>query len=167
MNYSREELTQSDATMNQMRNAIYHLERFMKINGVHDIKERIQRMGKNIAKTYIKSRKPIGYVNLDNLKDVIATIYKNVLNSNVSIELDENSKTLSVKDNDCALCKYPFSDVEVAGCELIVSLVTEFINLINEEAGIKSIKLESVGVMESRTMGHNSCIQNYKYSGGK
>ena len=46
MNYTRKELVRSEATMNQMRNAIYHLERFMKNNGITEIKERFRRMGK-------------------------------------------------------------------------------------------------------------------------
>ena len=82
MNYTREELVQSDATMNQLRNAIYHLERFMKLNGITDIRERLRRMGKNIAHTYNKYWKPIDSVNLDNVKDVLATLYKNVLKGN-------------------------------------------------------------------------------------
>lgn len=168
MNYSREELTQSDATMNQMRNAIYHLERFMKLNGVDDIRERVQRMGKNIAITYIKHWKPIDYVNLVNLKDVIATIYKNILNSSVSVDLDEVNNSIIVKDNDCPLCKYHFEDIDIAGCELISALVAEFINKLNESSGgNSSLHIESLAVEESRTIGHNYCIQSYKYHGGE
>ncbi|MHA1471919.1 MAG: hypothetical protein ACTSQW_02340, partial [Promethearchaeota archaeon] len=63
MNLTREELIQSDATMNQMRNMVYHLERFMKINGVSETREKLRRMGRNIARTYIKYWKPIDNVN--------------------------------------------------------------------------------------------------------
>ena len=58
MNFSRKELIQTDATMNQMRNSIYILARFMENNGVSDSKERLRRMGKNIARTYFNYWKP-------------------------------------------------------------------------------------------------------------
>ena len=114
-----------------------------------------------------KSWKPISYVNIENLKDVIATIYKNILNSNVNIEIIESENSIVVKDNDCPLCKYNFDDIDIAGCELIIALVAEFINRINEIAGVKSISLEPVGIQESRTLGHSHCIQNYRYLGGR
>jgi hypothetical protein len=106
-------------------------------------------------------------VNLVNLKDVIATIYKNILNSSVSVDLDEVNKTILVKDNDCPLCKYIFDDIDIAGCELISALVAEFINKLNERSeGKSSLRIESLAVEESRTMGHNYCVQSYKYQGG-
>ncbi len=100
MNLTREDLTQSDATMNQMRNMVYHLERFMKINGVTETRENLRRMGRNIARTYVKYWKPIDNINLSNVKDVITTIYKHVLNSTVSIEIDKSNKSITVHDND-------------------------------------------------------------------
>ena len=45
MNYSRNELVKSEATVNQMRNSIYILQRFMKVNGLTEIKQRLKRMG--------------------------------------------------------------------------------------------------------------------------
>ena len=81
MNLTREELIQSDATMNQMRNMVYHLLRFMKINGVSGTRENLRKMGRNIARTYIKYWKPIDIVNKANLNNVITTINKKILNS--------------------------------------------------------------------------------------
>ena len=45
MNFSRKELIESDATMNQMRNAIYELARIMERNGISDLKNRLRGMG--------------------------------------------------------------------------------------------------------------------------
>ncbi|MCK4480517.1 MAG: hypothetical protein KAV01_08315, partial [Candidatus Lokiarchaeota archaeon] len=106
MNYSRKDLVQTDATMNQMRNSIYILARFMEKNGVLDLKERLRKMGLNIAKTYIRYWKPTNVVTSSNLKDVITTIYQKVLNSSTSIEIDDTENLIRVQDYRCALCKY-------------------------------------------------------------
>ena len=164
MNLTREDLTQSDATMNQMRNMVYHLERFMKINGVTETRENLRRMGRNIARTYVKYWKPIDNINLSNVKDVITTIYKHVLNSTVSIEIDKSNKSITVHDNDCSLCKYHLNDIDVAGCEIIAAMVSEIITRINEEKS--SLLLEPSDILESRTFGHKSCIQSFKYKEG-
>lgn len=164
MNLTREDLIQSDATMNQMRNMVYHLERFMKINGVSRTRENLRRMGRNIARTYIKYWKPIDHVNKANVKNVITTIYKKILNSTVSVEIDEINNTIIVKDNDCSLCKYQFNDIDVAGCEIIASMISEIISCINKEKS--SLILQPLDILESRTFGHKSCIQSFKYKEG-
>lgn len=121
-------------------------------------------MGKNIAHTYLKSWKPIDRVDLANIKDVLATIYKNVLDSSVSIELDSLNKKIIIQDKDCALCKYHFSDIDVAGCEIIGSMVAEFVKIINSNANGFQIEIEEI--KESKVMGHASCIQIYTYNEG-
>ena len=167
MNYSRKELVQSEATMNQMRNSVYILQRFMKNNGLTEIKQRFKRMGQNIAHTYVKYWKPIEIINLNNISDGLATLYKNILSSTVSIEINSTNNTISVKDNDCALCKYPFDDIEVAGCEIIANMIAEFVNLINTQSGTP-FTLEPINIKESRAFGNKSCIHVYKYlEGGK
>ena len=164
MNLTRNDLIQSDATMNQMRNMVYHLERFMKINGVAETRENLRRMGRNIARTYIKYWKPIDSINLSNVRDVITTIYKHILNSSVSIDIDKSNKTIMVQDNDCSLCKYHFNDIDVAGCEIIAAMVSEIITCINKEKS--SLLVEPLDILESRTFGHKSCIQKFKYEEG-
>jgi len=164
MNYTRKELVQSEATMNQIRNGIYHLERFMKNNGITEIRERFRRMGQNIAYTYIKFWKPIDSINKSNVKDVIATLYKNILNSSVSIDFDDTQRLIIVKDNDCPLCKYQYEDVQIAACEIIAAMVAEFVFLVNKESiPQSSFSLEALDIKESRTLGNKSCIQMYKY----
>ncbi|HUW89838.1 MAG TPA: hypothetical protein VMV43_04890 [Candidatus Nanopelagicaceae bacterium] len=165
MNLTRDDLIQSDATMNQMRNMVYHLERFMKLNEVSEIRENFRRMGRNIARTYIKYWKPIDIVNKANLNDVITTIYKKILNSSVSVDFDETNKIVTVKDNDCSLCKYHFNDIDVAGCEIIAAMLSEIITCINKEKS--SLILEPLDIIESRTFGHKSCIQSFKYREGR
>jgi hypothetical protein len=165
MNYSRADLVQTNATMNQLRNAIYHLQRFMKRNDITEVRSRLRRMGKNIAHTYLNTWRPIEKVTFTNVKDVLATIYRNVLNSNISIELDEVNKKITIQDNDCALCKYHFSDINVAGCEIIGSMVVEFINIINSKQNGFKIGMQDIN--ESKVFGHNSCKHVYSYTGGK
>ncbi len=164
MNLTRDDLIQSDATMNQMRNMVYHLERFMKLNEVSEIRENLRRMGRNIARTYIKYWKPIDIVKKDNLNDVITTIYKKILNSSVSVDFNEINKIVTVKDNDCPLCKYHFNDIDVAGCEIIAAMLSEIITCLNK--GKSSLILEPLDILESRTFGHKSCIQSFKYREG-
>jgi len=167
MNYTREELMQSEATMNQMRNNIYHLARFMDNNGVSDIKERLRRMGKNIARTYFNYWKPTQVVNISNLKDFITTIYQKVLDSYVSIEINDSEKLLIVRDSKCSLCKYHYEDIEVAGCEIIIGMVSELIAQINSVSNNStSVFIEPLEVKESRAYGNKSCIQIYKYKIG-
>ncbi|MFX0026017.1 MAG: hypothetical protein ACFE8M_06345 [Candidatus Hermodarchaeota archaeon] len=167
MSYTRKDLVQSDATMNQMRNAIYHLERFMKNNSISEIKQRFHRMGQNIANTYIKHWKPIDKVDITNIKSVLATIYKNILNSSVSIEINDHEKLVIIRDNDCPLCKYHFEDIEVAGCEIIAAMVVELVSLINKQAtNNPSFSIHPIEIKESRTFGNKSCIQLFKYSNG-
>ena len=168
MNYTREELMQSEATMNQMRNNIYHLARFMDNNGVSDIKERLRRMGRNIARTYINYWKPVQMVNISNLKDFITTIYQKVLDSYVSIEINDNEKLIIVRDSKCSLCKYHYEDIEIAGCEIIMGMVSEFLAQINSVSNnSSSVLVEPLEVKESRAYGNKSCIQIYKYKIGR
>jgi len=161
----RSQLVLSEATMNQSRNMIYHLIRFMKKNNVADVKQRLREMGKNLARTFYKYWKPIDIVNLSNVKDVIATIYKKVLNSTVTIELDEMKQIIRIKDPKCALCKYHYEDVgNFAGCEILLGMVSEFILLINNDSQDQlKITLNPLEIPESLSYGDKACIQVLKY----
>lgn len=164
MNYSREELIQTDATMNQMRNAVYELARFMEKNGLTNLKEKLRKMGNNISRTFIRYWKPTDTVNLSNLKDVLTTIYQKILNSSVSIEIVEVENLVKVRDYKCALCKYQYDDVEIAGCEIILGMVSEIIKLINGDAeDLSSVLIEPLEVAESRAYGDKVCTQVYNY----
>ncbi len=169
MNYSRNDLVQTDATMNQMRNAIYHLARFMKKNGVKKIEERLRRMGTNMARTMFNYWKPIDVVEMSNVKDVITTIYQKIMNSSVMIDINENSKIITVKDYKCALCKYKYEDLDISGCELLIALVAEYINLISKSSQSPSaLFVKPLNVIESKSYGDNLCSIELKYKiGGK
>ena len=165
MNYSRKDLTQTEATMNQMRNSVYELTRFMKKNGILDLKSTLRRMGQNLARTYIHYWKPTDTVKITNLKDVITTIYQKILNSSISIEINDTESMVKVQDYKCALCKYQYDDIDIAGCEIILGMVSEFVSLISRESlGSSSIFLKPYNVEESRVFGNKACIQLYKYS---
>ena len=150
-NITRDDLVKVEATMNQSRNMIYHLIRFMKKNAVADVRQRLREMGKNIARTFYNYWNPTESVNISNLKDVIATIYKKILNSSVSIEIDEIQKSIIIKDSKCAVCKYHYEDVgNFAGCELLLGLISEFISLINRNGRDQfKITLSPLEVRES------------------
>ncbi|MFX1306503.1 MAG: hypothetical protein ACFE91_06215 [Promethearchaeota archaeon] len=168
MKFTRKELIATDATMNQMRNAVYILVRLMEKNGIKDPKEQLRKMGRNIARTYINYWKPSEVITLKNLKDVITTIYQKVLNSTISIEINELEKEIIVQDFKCALCKYHYDDLEIAGCEILLGMISEFISLINQKSYTSSsIFLEPYMINESRTYGDKSCIQIFRYKVGK
>ncbi len=168
MNFSRKELIETDATMNQMRNAVYVLARLMEKNGIRHSKAILRKMGQNIARTYINYWKPTDIVTLVNLKEVVTTIYQKILNSAVSIDINEMEKLIHVQDYRCALCKYNYDDLEVAGCEVLLGLVSEFITLISKESyESSSIFLEPYEVAESRAYGNKKCVQVFKYKIGK
>ncbi len=170
MNYSRTDLVEIQAVSNQMRNAIYHLARFMKDNSIEhlEIKKRLRRMGVNIAKTFNKYWKPINQVNLDNLKDFITTLYRKVLNSSISIDIEENDHLVKIIDKNCALCKYHYEDLEIAGCEILLGFVSELISQVNINSPQKSsIFLIPIDVIESTSYGNSSCIQLFKYQEGE
>ena len=162
MNITRKELVEHDATMNQSRNMIYHLIRFMKVNGVdgENVKERLREMGRNIARTYINYWNPIEQVDTVNIRDVITTMYKKILNSSVSVEMDESQKLIVVRDSKCALCKYFYEDVgNFAGCEVILGMISELVSLINGgSASGSKILLTPVDDLELSVRSHN-CLK--------
>jgi len=168
MEYSRSELFLSEATMNQMRNSVYYLARLMEKKGTTDINVRLRNMGRNIARTFIKYWKPIEIINESNIKDVLKTIYQKIVESSISIDINNNEKLIIIKDYKCSLCRYHYEDIKIAGCEILLGLVSELVFLINEESkDPSSIFLEPREVKESRSYGNNLCMHvfNYKIGG--
>ena len=101
---------------------------------------------------------------MSNIKDVITTIYQKILNSSISIEIDESKNIIKVRDQNCALCKYHYDDIEIAGCEIIIGMVSEIISLISKESNDASaFSFEPFEILESRALGNKTCIQVYKY----
>ena len=86
------------------------------------------------------------------------------MNSSISIEIDESQNLIKVRDQNCALCKYQYDDIEIAGCEIIIGMVSEIISHISKESNeISSVSIEPFKILESRTFGNKTCIQVYKY----
>lgn len=167
MNYTRAELKEYSAVMNQMRNTVNHLIRFMKKSGAKDIKDRLRRMGKNIGRTYSRYWKPTDFVTLDNVRDVIATLYKEIVNSSINVEINKNQNKIIVKDSKCSMCKYQFDDIDTAGCEVLIGMVSEFVQMINKDKmSPRTLSLEPEIVLESKALGHDSCVQVFKYKIG-
>lgn len=167
MNYTRHDLIQVEATMNQMRNGIYHLARFMNKNGVTDINNRLRRMGQNMGRTIYNYWKSIELINLSNIKDVMSTIYQKILGSSVTTELHANENKIITTDYKCALCKYQYEDINVSGCEIIMGMVSEIINQVSKASNNSSaVFLEPLSVKESKALGHNVCMIEYKYKVG-
>jgi hypothetical protein len=136
----------------------------MEKNGVSNVKERLRIMGQNIARTYVRYWKPTETILLSNLKDVITTIYQKILNSAVTIEIDETEQVIKVQDSKCALCKYQYDDITIAGCEIILGMVAEIISLISNDApDSSSLFLKPLEVRESQAYGNKTCIQVFKY----
>jgi predicted hydrocarbon binding protein len=168
MNITRNDLALADATMNQLRNAIYHLARFMIKNDVSDLKNRFRKMGRNIAKTYYMHWDPIDIVSLTNIREVIATVYKEVLKSSVTVNINEAEQIIIVNDSNCALCKYQYDDIEIAGCEIILGLISEYITQINMHSKKKpELTLNPARVQESKALGNKSCVHIYNYTRGE
>jgi hypothetical protein len=139
----------------------------MEKNGVPDLKEKLRKMGQNIAKTYMRYWKPTDTVNISNLKDVTTTVYQKILNSSPSIELNDAENLVRVRDSNCALCKYHYEEIEIAGCEIILGMVSEIISHISKESNdVSSVFFEPHEVIESRAYGNKTCIQVYKYKIG-
>ncbi|MHA1439411.1 MAG: hypothetical protein ACTSPD_17710 [Promethearchaeota archaeon] len=156
---------QVEATMNQMRNSVYGLARFMIKNKINNVEDRLRRMGRNIARTFINYWKPTDIVNLKNIKDVISTIYQKILNSSVSINIDEMRRIITVTDYKCSLCKYKYNDIHISGCEIIIGLISEFISIINKESKSSySIFLKPLRVKESKAYGNKLCALEFEYN---
>ncbi|MHA1729182.1 MAG: hypothetical protein ACTSWY_10675 [Promethearchaeota archaeon] len=153
-NITREELVGTNATMNQLRNMIYHLIKFMdKKIGIEkkELIYRLRRMGKNIAKTEatlfkFEEKTP---------KMIIKTIYRNILGSKVFVSNNFGSDLFTVEDKNCCVCKYHREDISVSPCELINSMVSELL----VESGLKVI---NSAVKQSVALGAQSCIHSYQ-----
>ena len=78
-NYTRGELANKTATMNQMRNNLYHFLRYMMSKGFSNqqIQQRLERMGKNIAKTILEEVEFAGA----NTEEKIVSIYSEMFGS--------------------------------------------------------------------------------------
>ncbi|TFG18930.1 MAG: hypothetical protein EU530_07760 [Promethearchaeota archaeon] len=149
-NYTRGELANNTATMNQMRNNLYHFLRYLMSKGVtnQQILVRLQRMGSNIAKTILEEREFTGAT----FEDKIVSIYSEMFNSKISIT--ENSSQFVIEDKKCSLCKYKRENLSVAPCEVITSFVEEILIRLG-------YTVNKSHVSKSIALGDISCIHTY------
>ncbi len=153
---SREHLIGKMMGFNQMRNSIYWLQRFMTKKNVseEEIETRLKEMGKNIGSSFLKTihSKPSG------LKELVEFLYKETVNSSVDVGFIQEKNSLLIKDEKCALCKYSYDDIKVAGCTIEVGMISQILN----ELGIK---ISDSAVIKSKTNGDSLCMHAYKLEG--
>ncbi|MBN2155097.1 MAG: hypothetical protein JW776_03570 [Candidatus Lokiarchaeota archaeon] len=150
-NYTRIELAGKTATMNQMRNNLYHFLRFLMSRGIgdSDIQQKLQRMGKNIAETIAVEKKFFG----SSVEELIENIYTNIFESKIDIK--NESHEVIVEDKKCPLCKYKREDLSISPCWVVVSMISK----ICEKYGHH---IERSSVIKSVALGDLSCIHTYQ-----
>jgi len=154
-NYNIKDLTEKISAMNQMRNNVYHLIKFMQEKGLsdQDIKSRLKRMGRNIGKTMniiFKFQK-------NNVEEILKDIYKILLHSKVNIYKENN--VLTVEDSNCALCKYYRQDINIPPDTIIPAMVAEIMS-------INGYKVIDSVVISSKSLGDTICVHKYEFVGG-
>ena len=149
---SRSELINKTAVMNQMRNAVYHLMRFLKSKNVKDMKSELLEMGRNLGSSYFKAWN----ISQTRLENDLKIIYETTIHSKISIRFLENNQMVEITDEKCPLCKYKYEDIDTAGCFVIMGMVES----IMKELGYKIF--EALNVSESKTNGDSVCRHLYK-----
>ncbi len=148
----RKELISRVSVMNQLRNAVYHLQRFLTARGVQDLKPRLIEMGRNIGETYSEA---LDYKKTKFTAD-LKELYEITVHSKVKLQLNQETRTIDVIDSKCALCKYNYEDIDIAGCYVIMGMIERLMNKI----GYKNFHL--LDVLHSKTCGDEECIHQYK-----
>ncbi len=150
-NYTREELAKKTALTNQMRNNLYHFLRYFISKGLsnQEIRDRLERMGKNIATTILENMTFQG----TNLEELFSTIYLDIFESKVSIS--HNRNYVMIEDKKCSLCRYKRENLEVSPCIVIASLVKEI-------CSVNGHKIKECDVTNSVALGDLSCMHSYE-----
>lgn len=150
-NYVVDDLVNKTSAMNQMRNTVYHLIKFMQEKNIKnsDIDRNLKRMGKNIA---ITMNKIFDFKNL-NAEDMIKKIYRDLLESKVIITRQNNQYI--IEDKNCALCKYHRQDIMISPDTIIPSMVAEILVLNGK-------KVIDFNVQSSKSIGDITCIHVYE-----
>lgn len=138
---------------NQVRNAVYWLERFFKQAnlGSKEITERFMEMGKNIGATFVQEINP----STSNISLLIEDLYQITVKSKVKIEIKGNQ--VRVTDDKCALCKYQYNDIDIAGCTISMAMVGEML----ERLGFP---ISSMNVVKSKCFGDEVCAHQFELS---
>ncbi|GAB4310553.1 MAG: hypothetical protein Kow0069_10800 [Promethearchaeota archaeon] len=161
-NYTRAELFEHVATMNQLRNTVYHVIRLMQRTSRDMVVDRLRAMGRRIAETFVETWTP----KPQEPARLLRVLYATALGSKrVKIDVGGPGGLVRVVDKKCAMCKYPVEDVDAAGCEITAGFVARVVQLM-KESGRLDWSLEVVGVDKSKTRGDQTCDHLYRIRGG-
>ncbi len=151
---ARESLLNSSAPFNQIRNAVYHLIRFMQENNVN-VPDDLRRMGRDIAHTFARYWLP----SPGDPASALQEIYQFVTGSKVKV--DVKGQVIRVVDKKCRLCKLKYPDIDHVGCEVIAAMAAEFVAEAHAKGAIPK-KLSLLGVDKSRARGDDQCVHVFK-----
>jgi len=149
--HTRQALIRKKMGFNQMRNALYWLQRLFQKNNFSaaEIETHLIKMGENIGATYSQSIAP----SILSPKELLQELYSLTVNSKVNVEqISDNAYT--VIDKKCALCKYQYEDITVPGCSIEIGMISEML----ERSGFHVL---SRSVLESKALGHDQCVHEY------
>jgi len=148
---TRHDLLLGKSAFNQMRNLVYHLQRFMQSQNCNteDVKKRCLSMGQNIGATFAQEISPKG----TNPTELLPELYSLTMTSKVKITQD-GAKIL-VADEKCPLCKYQYSDIKIPGCTITVGMISEL--LVRNGYVVKNS-----GVKKSKTLGDSECVHEFE-----
>ena len=159
-NFTRADLLRYTATMNQMRNAVYHLVRRMTAKNIQNMDDKLQAMGRRIAVDFARAWAPETHI----FEKFVKETYFGVLRSKVKIEIDAPTKTIKVTDEKCPHCKYRYEDITVAGCNIVTGFMEAYTHEL-KVAGKINFELKTLGVAESRMYGDEKCVHMYRLEG--
>ncbi len=114
-----------------------------------DLEKRFLEMGKKIGASYVKVVSP----HSENLDSLLQEIYQITLRSKVKIIHENNS--IIVQDSKCALCKYQYDDIDLAGCTISIGMIKEIL----EKMGYIVSKYK---IVQSKAYGDNICSHEYQ-----
>ena len=147
---TRNSLLSQKMGFNQMRNSLYWLQRYMKRFNLSqdELERRYLDMGRNIGATFIKEITPQS----KELKNLFRELYNVTLSSKVKVLQEGNIYT--IQDSKCALCKYQYDDIDIAGCTIEIGMISEMLQRLGYQVVDNTI-------IESKTYGHKHCIHQY------
>ncbi len=148
---TRASLVKKKMGFNQMRNTIYWLQRVMKQYNLPEnhVEQRLISMGRNIGASFSREYIP----NSTNQSDLIKELYKITVRSKVKIEQD--FEIFTITDNNSALCKYQYKDIQTPGCNVVIGMISEIL----ERNGIKVKEME---ILNCKSHGDSYCKHSYK-----
>jgi len=156
---TRAALMKKNFKINQLRNAVYDYIKYLKVDKnviAVDILNILKEMGHRIATTYANYWKPTG---MKDALDLMREIHRTVFKTAARVRLEPDSQ-ISVISRSCPLCRYPYENIEVAGCNLIVGFIETFFE-VQSKADPNIPRLEGT-VETSRTFGESYCKYTFE-----